>query len=102
MASEAEKRELRDKITRLVDSKFGGDWTKAFDHYAANSGAGSLVERDDLKVLLKDAGIGNWITRGAWADGVIEQFDKDKDKKISADELRAALESNSAIPLRLR
>jgi hypothetical protein len=87
---EAEK-ELKDKVTKLVDSKFGGDWDKAFAHYAAKSGAGAEVERDDLLLMLEDADIGSWLTRGAWADGIMEEVDVSKDKRISREELARIL-----------
>ena len=36
MATEAQKRELTDKVTRLAQDRFGGDYLKAFAHYDAN------------------------------------------------------------------
>jgi hypothetical protein len=97
MANEAQKQELKDKVTRLVDGKYGGDWERAFRHYAGKSGAGTLVERKELLELLEDAGIGNWLTRGVWADGIIDELDSSKDEKISEEELRKAMKNESAL-----
>ena len=89
MATDAQKQELRDKVTGLVADRFGGDFTKAFDHYDANRDG--RISRDELGALLSDAGIGSWVTRGAWATGIIDALDSDKDGSISAAELQAAL-----------
>jgi len=93
MATEEEKAELKSKVSKLVDQKYGGDWDRAFRHYAAKGGSGSLVEKDDLLVLLEDADIGNWMTRGAWADGIIEELDSSGDGKISKPEFQKVLKS---------
>jgi len=91
MATKEQKKELVDKVTQLVDTKFGGDWDKAFKSYAEHSGSGSLIDRDELLVMLEDAGIGNWLTRSSWADGIIEELDSSHDKQISWDEFQTAL-----------
>lgn len=93
MATEAQKQEIKDKVTRLVDSKYGGDWTKMFTFYAGQSEAPDEVERKELVVLLEDAGIGNWITRGQWADGIMEDLDTSANNKISWSEFNKVLRS---------
>ena len=55
--------ELWDQATALVVARFGGDYKAAFDHCAADHG--STVGADELKVLLGDAGVGSFWTRGA-------------------------------------
>lgn len=95
MANEAQKRELTEKVTTLVNQKYGGDWTAAFSHYATRNGIASLVDKDDLLELLTDAGVGNWLTRSAWAEGIIEELDGSKDQKISWDEFQKGLDVNS-------
>lgn len=67
-----EERELVDKVGRLVERRFGGSMDRAFAHYA---GRDNLVSKSELMRLLEDAGIGNFLTRGLWADGIIEKFD---------------------------
>jgi hypothetical protein len=86
-----EEKELREKITQLVDQRFKGDWQRAFDHYGGKSGRG--IDRDELLKLLEEADIGNWLTRGAWADGILEKLDTNKDKAISWDEFEPILKA---------
>lgn len=93
MASEEQIAELKQKITTLIDTKYGGDWTKAFNHYAGLSGSSGLVEREDLLQLLKDAQIGSWLTRGAWADGIVEELDTNADAAISWSEFESVLKT---------
>ena len=50
------------------------------------------VNRDELVEPLQDAGVGNWLTRGAWADGIIAELDADRDGTISATEFESVLE----------
>jgi len=92
MANEKEIKELKEKVAALVQSKFGGDWYRAFTHYAALNGSNATVDKEDLQVMLEDAGVGNWLTRGAWADGIIGELDKNKDKSISWEEFEALLQ----------
>ncbi|MBI4704276.1 MAG: EF-hand domain-containing protein [Deltaproteobacteria bacterium] len=91
MATPEQLDELKGKISGLVDTKFGGDYTKAFNHYAELSGAGGLVERTDLLQLLEDAGVGSWLSRGAWADGIMKELDTNKDKGISWEEFETVV-----------
>jgi Ca2+-binding EF-hand superfamily protein len=90
MATEAQKQELTDKVTKLIADRFGGDWHKAFEHYDRDKQDGK-INKEELGQLLKDAGIGNWLTRGAWAKGVIAALDADKDGTISGSEFEAVL-----------
>jgi hypothetical protein len=84
-------KELQDKVTRLVEGKFGGDWDRAFAHYASTKGAPGILDRDELMQVLEDAGIGSWVTRGLWADGVIKELDTSRDRSISHEEFRTML-----------
>ena len=89
MASEAQQHELTGKVTRLIAERFGGDYNRAFAHYDANGDG--RIDQAELGRLLEDAGIGNWLTRGAWATGIIAALDADKDSTISGPEFRAVL-----------
>ena len=87
MAHEAEKQQLKEKITRLVDDRFNGDLDKAFRHYDGD-GDGK-INPGELTELLKDAGIGNWLTRGQWVKAIVDALDVDRDGAISKEELKA-------------
>jgi Ca2+-binding EF-hand superfamily protein len=89
MATEAQKRELTGKVTRLIQERFGGDYHRAFAQYDANGDG--RIDKAELGRLLQDAGIGNWLTRGAWADGIVAALDADKDGTISGPEFEAVL-----------
>ena len=81
MASEDNRRELEGKVTALVAARFGGDYRAAFDHFDANRDG--VIDNDELKALLKDAGIGSGLTRWAWAKGVMDEADTDRSGGIS-------------------
>ena len=80
-----ERAQVIEKVKSLVASKFGGDARAAFVHYDRDGD--NKINRTELIDLLRDAGIGNLLTRGKWADGVIAEMDKDGDKAISMAEL---------------
>ncbi len=88
-ATEVQKTELRDKVAKLIKDNFEGDYHKAFDHY--DDDKDGTISKPELVTLLGDAGIGNWMTRGRWADGVISQLDTDGDGHISWTEFEDVL-----------
>jgi Ca2+-binding EF-hand superfamily protein len=90
MAHDAQRKELVDKVSRLFATRFGGDHRKAFEHYDRNKQDGGITWTD-LTRLLADAGIGNRLTRGAWADGIMAALDADRDGAISLAEFEAVL-----------
>lgn len=85
-AESPEAKELRTKVSALVDKEFGGDYRKAFNRFA---GQDQHLNRSEVISLLKRAGIGNMLTRGAWADGILERFDANKSGTISWTEFSA-------------
>jgi hypothetical protein len=93
MASEGQKQELREKVSTLVDAKFGGDYAVAFRHYAGQDGK---VGKDGAKALLRDAGIGSSWARWAWAGAVVAELDADGDGGVSWAEFVAAFEADRA------
>ena len=79
--------ELKTKVKKLVTDKFGGDYKKAFDHYAK----GGSVGPDELSSLLSDAGVGNFATRGSWVSAIIKRLDTNGNGKIEWNEFTAVL-----------
>ncbi|MCA9617420.1 MAG: hypothetical protein KC731_00265 [Myxococcales bacterium] len=96
---EAIKAKVIATVMNFVDTKYGGDWERCFDVYAKRSGNPTLVELDETKGLLKDAGIG-FLTDGApfpmVAGGVMSALDTSGDQGISKEEFRAALDAAKA------
>ena len=90
MASQENKRELRDKVAALATNRFHGDFQAAFRHYDLDGNG--LIDVEELKTLLADAGIGSSWTRWAWVSGIISEIDKDGDGKISWPEFASAFE----------
>jgi Ca2+-binding EF-hand superfamily protein len=90
MPFEAEEKELQDKVAKLVQANFHGDYKAAFDYYA-DQPCDRKINQAKLVQFLSDANIGNWITRGQWAAGIIAELDTDHDGTISWDEFKAAL-----------
>ena len=84
VANEAQKRELEEKLRVLVTTRFGGNYRAAFGHYDVNQDGS--ISKDELKMLLSDAGVGSGLTRWAWANGIIEELDKSGDGQISWEE----------------
>ena len=79
--------ELKSKVGTLVGKQFGGDYKKAFEHYDADHDG--AIDKGELGALLKDASVGNGVTRGAWAKGIIEKLDHSGDGKIDWTEFEA-------------
>ena len=88
-----EQEELVTKIKSLLQKEYG-DTTmvstrKLFDKYDTNKDG--KIHDKELEGLLKDAGIGNALTRGAWIKGIIGALDKNGDKQIDWAEFEAAV-----------
>jgi hypothetical protein len=89
VALEREKQELIEKVGALIDSRYGGDYKTAFDHYANKRTESGSIDSDELSDLLGDAEVGNVFTRGMWVSGIMSELDKDKDGFITYSELQA-------------
>jgi hypothetical protein len=89
-ATEAQRNELRDKVGKLVRDRFGGDCHNAFDDDDDDVKDGRISRRE-LARLLRDAGVGNRLSRGARASGIIAELGTDKDGCVSEAEFRDAL-----------
>jgi Ca2+-binding EF-hand superfamily protein len=88
-----EQEELVEKIQKLLKKKYGDssieNMRKLFDEYDRDKD--QKISPDELEKLLKDAEVGNALTRGAWVKGVIGALDTNSDKKIDWDEFTAAI-----------
>jgi Ca2+-binding EF-hand superfamily protein len=94
MANEEKRQEIDDKVTALVKTQFDGNYRAAFAHYDADGDG--VVHKDELKSLLKDAGIGSGLTRGAWANGIMEMVNSKGDGGISWAEFETVFQVNKS------
>jgi Ca2+-binding EF-hand superfamily protein len=87
-----EQEQLVEKIEALLQKKYGGtdeaSMKKLFDAYDFNKDG--KIDKSELHQLLKEANIGNTLTRGAWVTGIMEKLDQNADKAISWDEFKVA------------
>ena len=90
---DSNERELKLKIGKLVTEKFDGDYKKAFEHY--DTSRGGSVGKSELVKLLSDAGVGNGLTRGAWASGIIDKLDANQDKAIDWSEFESVFKATA-------
>ena len=93
---DAQANEVITKVQALVKAKYAGDYLAAFKAYDLDHN-GKLGHKDVSK-LLEDAGVGNWLTRGTWASGIISSLDLDHDGAISPPELAFAMAKDVAFP----
>lgn len=92
-AEDDNERELKAKITALVNRRYGGDYQKAFEAYDPD-GDGS-IDKAGLTRFLADAGVGNGLTRGAWVKGIIGKLDGNGDSKIQWTELQSMVSASA-------
>lgn len=83
------RQEVIASVAELVRQRFAGDYRKAFDHYDYDKDG--KVGRDNIRDILADAGVGSRMTRGIWADKVLEELDKDGDGRVSWAEFESAM-----------
>jgi Ca2+-binding EF-hand superfamily protein len=89
VASPTQEAELRSKLEAHVRDQFGGDYERAFR--ATDADGSGQINRRELSALLGNAGVGNALTRGAWADGVMDHFDSNRNGGISWNEFQGGL-----------
>lgn len=94
MATDRNQEELVSKIKGLLLRTTGktdrDSMQKLFKSYDKD-GNGRIGDRE-LEQLLKDAGVGNGLTRGAWVDGIIKKLDSGRlDNEISWEEFDAVM-----------
>ena len=78
---------VKRKVANLVSSKFGGDYTKAFNYYKGNNNA---ISSSELRTMLDDAGFGAGM-RWLIASELISRFDTNGSGQLGLSELKAAL-----------
>ncbi len=79
-------------VKRLVDERFGGNWQRAFDHYAG--GAGREVGKRGIERMLDDAGVDLWHgfpPQGAIASRMMDQFDTNRNGGVSWQEFNSGV-----------
>ncbi len=79
--SDNNERELKEKVGKLIQTRFEGDYRKAFDHYDKDKDG--TITKGELVRLLSDAGVGNALTRGVWAGKIIDRLDRNIDDAIA-------------------
>lgn len=88
--------ELKEKIQRLMLRKYGDtsreSMEKLFREYDKNKS--SNIDKEELERLLKDAEVGNFVTRGEWVKGIMKKLDANGDKSISWREFDSVINSN--------
>ena len=83
---DANEKELQEKLTKFVEDHFDGDYDAAFEHF--DQDGDERINRSELSEALKDIGVGNFLTRGAWVEGIMEKLDQSpQDGKLSHEEL---------------
>lgn len=93
---DAQANEVIVKVQALVKTKFHGDYLAAFAHYDLDHN--QKLGHKDVVVLLEDCGIGNFLTRGVWASGVIAALDQNGDGTVTLAEMAFALAKGVAFP----
>jgi hypothetical protein len=77
---------LKDKLISFIEINFNGDYDAAFAHFDGNGDA--TLNRKELSKALKKLDVGNFLTRSAWVDGIMEKMDNVvQDGQLSYDEL---------------
>ena len=79
--------ELKRNVSSLVARRFNGDYKRAFVHYDGDQDG--RMTKEEIVAMLADAGVGNFVTRGMWADGILEKLDMNHDRGVSWGEFDA-------------
>lgn len=89
------REELIGKLKTLSDKR--SESPEQMFHAYDRDKSGGLNARE-LEKMLEDARVGNGITRGSWVSGIFEKVDKDRDKKLTLDELAGVIASGQPPP----
>jgi len=70
-------RELADKLNTFMKKRYGSAspamQKRLFDDYDVDQDG--TIKKEELSHLLQDAGVGSFLTRSAWVDGVMDKMD---------------------------
>ena len=80
-------KEISKKLTRYVNDSYNGNYEEAFQYFDKNGDG--FIDRGELVKALKEINIGNSLTRGLWADGILKKL-AGPNGKISQKQLWAA------------
>jgi Ca2+-binding EF-hand superfamily protein len=89
--------ELVNKVQELV-RRNGGNLQQTFNRYASKRVAYGELDQEELETLLKDADVGNGLTRSTWASRIITRLDTDRNGRISYLELETILNNPNNLP----
>lgn len=91
------KEEVLSKIDTYVQTRFGGNFRKAFDHYDQLTGQNGTVTKEGVMQLLADANVDTRVfgfsAAGKYADQLIEAIDLNKDGAVDWPEFEAKLKA---------
>ncbi|MBL8955407.1 MAG: hypothetical protein JNK82_31825 [Myxococcaceae bacterium] len=83
---------IAQRVQQLVQEKFGGNWQKAFDHYAG--GRGKEVTQAGIQRMLNDAGVtvlNGFPPQSMVASRMMDQFDRNRNGGVSWQEFQGGL-----------
>ena len=63
---------LVDKITHFVDVQYNGNHERALIRF--DTSEDGVLDRNELWYALSEIGVGTYVTRGKWVDGIIDYF----------------------------
>jgi Ca2+-binding EF-hand superfamily protein len=93
------KKQVLDKISSYVQTTFGGNYRKAFDHYDQLTTQNGMVDKEAVLQLLKDANVDTslgWISvAGKYADTMIKELDLNGDGQIDWNEFESKFKNGS-------
>lgn len=83
------REEVIEKVRILVETRWTGNYEVAFNDYAHDG----IIDFDRLKMVLRDADVGNAVTRTAITRAVLDVLDTNKDGFISWVEFNTAMQA---------
>lgn len=97
MATAEDQQTLIRKMTAYVSKHYKGTgleaWQRAFN--AADRDHDGRIDEGELERMLSDAGVGNFMTVGAWAEEVLKSLDTDGSDGLTFPELARVLVSQA-------